>query len=51
MKVVVQEIIYKFLNLAHVLQEGQNNIVHGNITVFKDIKKLALLNNASIKTH
>ena len=44
MKVIVQEIINKFLDPEHLLQEGkredlfQNNIEHGNITEFKDIK-------------
>ena len=32
------------LNQTHVLQEGQNDIVHGNITQIKDIKTLTTLN-------
>ena len=43
-KVIVQDIITKFLDPYHVLGRANHNIVHENITQFRDIKTLALLN-------
>ena len=44
MKVIVQEIINKFLDLEHVFGKGQHDTIHGDITKFKDLKILSLLN-------
>ena len=49
-KVIIQEIINKFLDPSHQIQEGEkgelfwNDIEYGNIIKFKSIKTLRVLN-------